>query len=78
MLISSLHTNQIYTKNIIHTIATCPIIEVGIPHNRFSDVDIILTQLDYARDHNKKQVHGHMGVESHKINTDAIIKYIKK
>ena len=71
-------TTKTLTKNIIHTIATCPIIEVGIPHNRFSDVDIILTQLDYARDHNKKQVHGHMGVESHKINTDAIIKYIKK
>jgi len=65
-------TTKTLTKNIIRNIATCPIIEVSTSFDGSSDVDIILTQVDYARDHNKKQVYGHLGVESHKINTETL------
>lgn len=65
-------TTKTLTKNIIRNIATCPIIEVSTSYDGSSDVDIILTQVDYARDYNKAQVHGHLGVESHKINTKIL------
>jgi hypothetical protein len=65
-------TTKTLTKNIIRNIATCPIIEVSTSYDGSSDVDIILTQVDCARDYNKNQVHGHLGVESNKINTEIL------
>ena len=67
-------TTKTLTKNIIHTIATCPIIEVSTSFDGFSDVDLMLVQKDYARDHNKDQLRGHLGVESQKINTEMLYK----
>jgi hypothetical protein len=71
-------TTKTLTKNIIHTIATCPIIEVSTSFDGFSDVDLMLVQKDYARDHNKDQLRGHLGVESQKINTEMLYKEAMK
>ena len=66
------------TKKIIHNIANCPIIEVNISYDNYAEVDLKLIQIDYSREYNSRQTHGHMGVESQKINTELIYQKIKK
>lgn len=76
--INFFNTTKTLTKNIIRTIATCPIIEVTALSDGFLDSDLKFVQKDYARDHTKTQVQGHMGVESQKINTEMLYKEAMK
>jgi hypothetical protein len=74
------NTASTLTKKLIHTVATCPIIEINTPIDVSADVDTKLIQVDYARDtqkHNGLYEYGHMGVESQIINTELIYQKIK-
>ena len=59
------NTISTLTKKIIHNIATCPVIEVKALTDKNTDAQIILKQIDNARD-------THMGVVSQQLNTKAI------
>ena len=67
-------TTRTLTKNVIHNIANCPILEISTGNDIFSDNNIVLKQVDFARDHSTTQLHGHMGIESQKINTEMLYK----
>jgi hypothetical protein len=75
--INFFNTGRNLTKRLIHNVADCPIIELSTSYDNFDQVDLRLTQVDYARDHSNKQVYGHMGVESQKINTESIFNLSK-
>ena len=64
-------TTRTLTKNIIHNIANCPIVYIGHPVNGFLDIDLMMMQIDYARD-DRTQGLGHMGIESQKIHTEKL------
>ena len=64
-------TTRTLTKNIIHNIANCPIVEIGHPANGFTDVDLMLIQKDSARDVRTHGL-GHMGIESQKIHIEKL------
>ena len=76
-------TSYTLAKKLIHNISTCPIIEVNTTEDEDTknDVGLTLTRIDYARDVQKYNSsiheHGHMGVESQKINTDLLYQKIK-
>ena len=63
-------TIRLLTKRLVNNIATCPIIEITTHYDEINQGELKTTQIDYARDINKRP--GHMGVESNLINSHML------